>query len=170
MICRGGCLGGGSDPSRIRDLYSKNFKNSRSLAGNFIWEDKIIYLVGQFDFLNRWKPSANSYSQFPKNVRLSIKTILPLALNWFIKAFPNFSWSFSRALLGSAWLSLVLVISLSQCTGACWEIALEPFELPFILSGVCCPSEANYCSNPFEVFLCIYCYVMLFIWLIKLEK
>ena len=121
VICRGGCLGGGSDPSRIRDLYSKNFKNSRSLAGNFIWEDKIIYLVGQFDFLNRWKPSANSYSQFPKNVRLSIKTILPLALNWFIKAFPNFFWSFSRALLGSAlallgpaWPSLVLVISLSQ--------------------------------------------------------
>ena len=29
--------------------------------------------------------------------------------------------------------------------------ALEPIELPFILSGVCSPSEANYCSNPFEV-------------------
>ena len=24
--------------------------------------------------------------------------------------------------------------------------------MPFILSGVCSPSEANYCSNPFEVF------------------
>ena len=23
--------------------------------------------------------------------------------------------------------------------------------MPFILSGVCSPSEANYCSNPFEV-------------------
>ena len=50
-------------------------------------------------------------------------------------------------------LSLALVISLSQCTGACWEFALEPIKLPFILSGVCSPSEANYCSNPFEVFL-----------------
>ena len=49
-------------------------------------------------------------------------------------------------------LSLALVISLSQCTGACWEFALEPIKLPFILSGVCSPSEANYCSNPF-VFL-----------------
>ena len=49
-------------------------------------------------------------------------------------------------------LSLALVISLSQCTGACWEFALEPIKLPFILSGVCSPSEANYCSNPFEVF------------------
>ena len=28
---------------------------------------------------------------------------------------------------------------------------LEPIKLPFILSGVCSPSEANYCSNPFEV-------------------
>ena len=49
-------------------------------------------------------------------------------------------------------LSLALVISLSQCTGACWEFALEPIKLPFILSGVCSPSEASYCSNPFEVF------------------
>ena len=49
-------------------------------------------------------------------------------------------------------LSLTLVISLSQCTGACWEFALESIKLPFILSGVCSPSEANYCSNPFEVF------------------
>ena len=24
--------------------------------------------------------------------------------------------------------------------------------MPFTLSGVCSPSEANYCSNPFEVF------------------
>ena len=52
-----------------------------------------------------------------------------------------------------ALLSLALVISLSQCTGVCWEVALEPIELPFILSGVYSPSEANYCSNPFEVFL-----------------
>ena len=52
-----------------------------------------------------------------------------------------------------ALLSLALVISLSQCTGVCWEVALEPIELPFILSGVCSPSEANYCSNPFEVLL-----------------
>ena len=55
--------------------------------------------------------------------------------------------------LGSAWLSLALVISLSQCTGACWEFALEPLRLRFVLSGVCSPSEANYCSNPFEVFI-----------------
>ena len=27
--------------------------------------------------------------------------------------------------------------------------------MPFILSGVCSPSEANYCSNPFEVFFSI---------------
>ena len=54
-----------------------------------------------------------------------------------------------------ALLSLALVISLIQCTGVCWEVALEPIELPFILSGVCSPSEANYCSNPFEVFCCI---------------
>ena len=52
-----------------------------------------------------------------------------------------------------ALLSLALVISLIQCTGVCWEVALEPIELPFILSGVCSPSEANYCSNPFEVFI-----------------
>ena len=32
------------------------------------------------------------------------------------------------------------------------EFALESIELPFILSGVFSPSEANYCSNPFEVF------------------
>ena len=51
-----------------------------------------------------------------------------------------------------ALLSLALVISLIQCTGVCWEVALEPIELPFILSGVCSPSEANYCSNPFEIF------------------
>ena len=49
-------------------------------------------------------------------------------------------------------VSLALVISPSQCTGACWEFALEPIALPFILSGVCSPSEANYCSNPFEIF------------------
>ena len=29
---------------------------------------------------------------------------------------------------------------------------LKPIRLPFELSGVCSPSEANYCSNPFEVF------------------
>ena len=51
-----------------------------------------------------------------------------------------------------AWLNLALVISLSQCTRACLEFALESLELPFILSGFCSPSEANYCSNPFEVF------------------
>ena len=32
------------------------------------------------------------------------------------------------------------------------RIGLEPLEFPIILSGVCSPSEANYCSNPFEVF------------------
>ena len=53
---------------------------------------------------------------------------------------------------GLAWLSLALVISLGQCTGACCEFALEPIKSSFILSGVCSPSEANYCSNPFEVF------------------
>ena len=37
------------------------------------------------------------------------------------------------------WLSLLLQ-------------AKELIKLPFILSGVCSPSEANYCSNPFEVF------------------
>ena len=50
---------------------------------------------------------------------------------------------------GSAWLSLILVISL----GACWAFTLEPIKLPFTLSGVCSPSEANYCSHPFEVFM-----------------
>ena len=58
----------------------------------------------------------------------------------------------AKTWLGSARLSFALVISPSQCTGACWEFVLEPLELPFILSGVCSPSEANYCSNPFEVF------------------
>ena len=53
------------------------------------------------------------------------------------------------------WLSLALAISLSQWTRACWEFALEPIKLPFILSGVCSPSEANYCSNPFEVLITI---------------
>ena len=52
-----------------------------------------------------------------------------------------------------ALLSLALAISQSQCTGVCWEVALEPIKLPFILSGVCSPSVANYCANPFEVFL-----------------
>ena len=33
--------------------------------------------------------------------------------------------------LGPAWLSLVLVISLRQCTGACWEFPLEFLKLPF---------------------------------------
>ena len=28
-----------------------------------------------------------------------------------------------------------------------------PIKLPFILSGVCSPSLANYCSNPFEIFI-----------------
>ena len=55
-----------------------------------------------------------------------------------------------------AWLSLALVISLSQWTGACWEFALEPIKLPFILSWVCSPSKANYCSNPFEVFFFVF--------------
>ena len=55
-----------------------------------------------------------------------------------------------------ALLSLALVISLSQCTGVCLEVALEPIELPFILSGVCSPSEANYCSIPFEVFFLVF--------------
>ena len=45
------------------------------------------------------------------------------------------------------------MISLSQWAGACWGFALESIKLLFILSGVCSPVEANYCSNPFEVFL-----------------
>ena len=48
-------------------------------------------------------------------------------------------------------LSLALVISLSHWTGTCWEFTLEPIILPLTLSGVYSPSEANYCSNPFEV-------------------
>ena len=32
------------------------------------------------------------------------------------------------------------------------QLALEPIKLHFILSGVFSPREANYCSNPFEVF------------------
>ena len=55
-----------------------------------------------------------------------------------------------------AWLSLALVISLGQCTSACWKFALESVKFPFILSGVCGPSEANYCSNHFEVLFSIY--------------
>ena len=51
---------------------------------------------------------------------------------------------------------MALVISLSQCTVACWEFDLEAIELPFSLSGVCSPSEANYCSNPFEVFFLVW--------------
>ena len=60
-----------------------------------------------------------------------------------------------------ALLSLALVISLIQCTGVCWEVALEPIELPFILSGVYSPSEANYCSNPFEIFSTLFIYIKL---------
>ena len=48
----------------------------------------------------------------------------------------------------SDWLSLVLAIPI-----ACWAFIIEPIKLAFILSGVCSPSEANYCSNPFEVFI-----------------
>ena len=70
-----------------------------------------------------------------------------------------------------AWLSLALVISLSQCTGACWDFALESIKLPFILSGVCSPSEANYCSNPFEVFMWGLEYLAINLqWLIKGRK
>ena len=50
--------------------------------------------------------------------------------------------------INSNWHTLAIV-----CIGACCEFALEPLEFPFILSGVCSTSEANYCSNPFEVFL-----------------
>ena len=32
------------------------------------------------------------------------------------------------------------------------QLALEPIKLHFILSGIFSPREANYCSNPFEVF------------------
>ena len=70
-----------------------------------------------------------------------------------------------------AWQSLALVISLSQCTGACWDFALESIKLPFILSGVCSPSEANYCSNPFEVFMWGLEYLAINLqWLIKGRK
>ena len=63
-----------------------------------------------------------------------------------------------------SWLSLALLISLSQWTGACWEFALEPIKLPFILSGVCSPSEANYCSNPFKVFMILLNTIRNFSW------
>ena len=41
--------------------------------------------------------------------------------------FPNLH-KITQTWLGSAWLSLALVISLSQCTGACWEFAPEPIN------------------------------------------
>ena len=47
---------------------------------------------------------------------------------------------------------LSLAISLEHYMGAFWAFALEPMKLPFILSGICSPNEANYSSNPFEVF------------------
>ena len=45
----------------------------------------------------------------------------------------------SQAQLGPAWPNLA-------------QLALEPIKLHFILSGIFSPREANYCSNPFEVF------------------
>ena len=53
---------------------------------------------------------------------------------------------------GPTWISLILAISLGHCTGAYWAFVLELMKLPFILIGVCSPSEANYCTNHFEVF------------------
>ena len=32
--------------------------------------------------------------------------------------------------------------------------------MPFTLSGVCSPSEAKYCSNPFEVFSATFFFVV----------
>ena len=56
----------------------------------------------------------------------------------------------SLAQLSPAWPSLAQL-------GPTWpnlaQLALEPIKLHFILSGVFSPREANYCSNPFEVFL-----------------
>ena len=101
----------------------------------------------------------------PENVPLAIKTILKklhfgvfLYLLWlfFASSFSQLgsTWpslaQLAQTWLDAGWLSLVLVSSLSQCTGASWEFALESLKLPFF-SGVFCPSEANYCSNPFEV-------------------
>ena len=80
---------------------------------------------------------AQNYPKLPKIVQNSFSPILSFL--WIKK--------------GLACLTLALVISLSQCTGACWEFVLESIKLPFILSGVCSWSEVNYCSNPFEVFL-----------------
>ena len=68
----------------------------------------------------------------------------------------------AKTWLGAGWLILVLVISLSQCTGASWEFALESLKLPFILRGVCCPSEANYCSCSNECFYELFCKLMKF--------
>ena len=66
----------------------------------------------------------------------------------------------SLAQLGPAWPSLAQLgpawSSLAQL-GPAWpnlaQLALEPIKLHFILSGIFSPREANYCSNPFEVFL-----------------
>ena len=58
---------------------------------------------------------------------------------WISLAWPNLAYFYFAMAelgpflfcLGPAWLSLVLVISLSQCTGACWEFPLEFLKLPF---------------------------------------
>ena len=107
-----------------------------------------------------------SLENYTVSLDSSLVFYLILTQNWTVKvicwislAWPNLAYFYFAMAqlgpflfcLGPAWLSLVLVISLSQCTGACREFALESLRLPFILSGDCCPSEVNYCSNPFEV-------------------
>ena len=51
-----------------------------------------------------------------------------------------------------------------------WSIALEPIKLPLILSGVCSPSSAIYCSNPFEILVCVFIVVWRGCWLIRIDE
>ena len=57
----------------------------------------------------------------------------------------------SFAQICSALLNFAWAIFWGHCTGAFWAFTLEHIKLPLILSGVCSPSSANYCSNPFEI-------------------
>ena len=106
-------------------------------------ETRIICLLKKFSFTMALVMGLTC-PNLPKLVQICPN--LPFLL--FCHCFDKKMWSKNVF----AWLNLALVISLNQCIGACWEFALELIELPFIFSGVCSPSEANYFSNPFEVF------------------
>ena len=128
--------------------FSSSFSSSSSRTLNFF-----LFLC----HFSLFFAACNSLKVFPK---------LFYILSWPIWAQLSTAWSslaqrasiypnlpqLAKTWLGAGWLILVLVISLSQCTGASWEFALESLKLPFILRGVCCPSEANYCSCSNECF------------------